>query len=252
MHKVRIQGTHKGYTFYTHGAADHIAKTMGHGNWYEAVMLRDIRTLGLEGVYIDVGAHIGNHTVFFAEECPSTEVVAIECAAFSFSLLQRNCAQNITKPYHTVNAAVGLDGEAVDVVAWADPRQTGSTHLAPGTQRLTQSLDSLLPDVEPVLIKLDVEGYELKALQGAMAMLKRSKPLLVIEVWDGGLPAVMDLLGPLGYAVPRSRYNHTPTYMFPHLTAWPDAREQFAAWVERDDHAELVEWTSTLALIGPK
>ncbi len=40
------------------------------GRFYEPDLLDFIASRGLSGVYVDIGAHIGNHTVFFAEECP--------------------------------------------------------------------------------------------------------------------------------------------------------------------------------------
>ena len=54
----------------------------------------------------------------------------------------------------------------------------------------------------PNVIKLDVEGAEFMALQGAVDILEASKPTLVLEVWDvadAHTQQSHDFLGALGY-----------------------------------------------------
>ena len=34
------------------------------------------------------------------------------------------------------------------------------------------------------LLKLDVEGYEVKALQGGKNVIKRCKPIIIVEAWE--------------------------------------------------------------------
>ena len=48
------------------------------GRHYEYDLLWAIAEKAPEGIYFDVGAHVGNHTSFFALECPSTKVIAVE------------------------------------------------------------------------------------------------------------------------------------------------------------------------------
>jgi hypothetical protein len=51
------------------------------GRVYEENFLQHIRDLGRRGDYVDVGAHLGTHTVWFAKLCPSTHVHAFEPVA---------------------------------------------------------------------------------------------------------------------------------------------------------------------------
>ena len=52
-----------------------------------------------------------------------------------------------------------------------------------GTVDVTiETLDRLLPYADVKLLKLDVEGYELKALMGGMALIDRCSPVLVLEI----------------------------------------------------------------------
>ena len=58
-----------------------------------------------------------------------------------------------------------------------------------------RTLDSY--DLEPVdFIKFDVQGMELKAMQGAEALLRRDTPLLMVEVPD---EATVEWLSDKGY-----------------------------------------------------
>jgi FkbM family methyltransferase len=67
-----------------------------------------------------------------------------------------------------------------------------------------ETIDSL--NVTPDAIFLDIEGFELFALQGALETLKRCSPLLVLEMNDSRLrygvekSQIVDLLKPFGYA----------------------------------------------------
>lgn len=69
----------------------------------------------------------------------------------------------------------------------------------------TRTLDSFnLPSVG--FIKIDVEGHELTVLQGAQALIRRDRPILLIEVEDAFRPnarsKVSELLATLGYDPP--------------------------------------------------
>jgi hypothetical protein len=66
----------------------------------------------------------------------------------------------------------------------------------PGLAVLTLPIDELsLPSVR--LVKMDVEGHELPALQGMRVLLARDHPVLIIET---GSQETMTFLSDLGYA----------------------------------------------------
>src|SRR5204862_3585087 len=53
-----------------------------------------VRDLDLGGTYVDVGAHHGNHTAYFALECAATRVIAIEPDLESLAGLRETLAEN--------------------------------------------------------------------------------------------------------------------------------------------------------------
>lgn len=79
-------------------------------------------------------------------------------------------------------------------------RDLGTVRVVPGDEVLGDS------DVRPLVIKLDVEGFELLALRGLRRTLEHRRPALVLEAngemleMNGGSPAALhDFLEPLGY-----------------------------------------------------
>lgn len=140
---------------------------------------------------IDVGANMGMFTTRFAKWVgPGGRVVAIEPEAENFNALRRRLA----KP--------GFDRRtlAIQAVAAEIP---GQLHLEinpdhPGDHRIgatgisvaAVTLDAILADNgnPPVsLIKIDVQGAELRVLRGATATIERCLPALFIEIDDAAL-----------------------------------------------------------------
>jgi FkbM family methyltransferase len=70
------------------------------------------------------------------------------------------------------------------------------------------TLDEELAEIDPAVLKIDVEGAELEVLEGARALLARARPLVIFEhvrsaaaIYDGSPGAPWDLFAELGYDV---------------------------------------------------
>lgn len=141
---------------------------------------------------IDVGANIGVFALRFARWAgPAGRVVAIEPEARNADELERRAAR------------AGTRAAAVTVVRGVAAERSGTLHLAvndlhPGDHRLAaagvpvaaHALDDLaaahgLADI--ALVKIDVQGAEVRVLQGAAALLRRWHPALFVEVDDAAL-----------------------------------------------------------------
>jgi FkbM family methyltransferase len=129
---------------------------------------------------VDGGAHVGTWTVAMAARFH--RVAAFEPAGDTFDCLQANTQglANIVL-YRCALGATRGRGEIVD--DGARRGNTGSRYLQITTDGSVEvlPLDFLqLRDLD--FLKLDVEGHELQALQGARATLKRCRPVVLIEV----------------------------------------------------------------------
>jgi len=207
------------YAFHVSSFQDHIPKVMKRsGKFYEEELLSAIKNLELTGTYVDVGAHIGNHTVFFANECSSNKVISFEATPQTYQLLKKNCDTLIQKPHHVSQVPV-LDDETKQVfVKIIDRNNTGMNKVAiPSPEDCvttvgTTTLSEALKDEDQVsFMKIDVEGNELEVIRGAFDILKTHKPVLSIE--DNGSKKVDEILSSLGYKR-LGTFNTTPTSLW--------------------------------------
>ena len=64
-------------------------------DYYERDILDEIKkNIPSNSVILDIGANIGNHTVFFCKECNAKKVYAFEPVSITFEILQKNIAIN--------------------------------------------------------------------------------------------------------------------------------------------------------------
>lgn len=145
------------------------------------------------GVVIDVGANIGTHSVSYAKKiapltgtliCIESGITAFECLKhnaekFESKVLLLNCAASDVHG-GTVEHTVNVTNVGGSVVSEQKNEEVCSNKVP------TVTIDRLLADgdiTHPVtFIKIDVEGYEFKVLQGAVNTLRQHRPILLIEM----------------------------------------------------------------------
>lgn len=137
-------------------------------------------------VALDVGAHLGLMTSLLARQCGSTgRVHAVEPQPATCGLLRQNVtlwSHNAEIHVHEV-AASDRGGEATFYLPGNAERNDSLATLSrkPGYRPISvelASLDDLLLDESPTIAKLDVEGAELPALQGAKRILGTVRDLV--------------------------------------------------------------------------
>lgn len=153
---------------------------------------------------VDVGAHVGTWTVRLARLFD--EVVAIEADPSNHDCLRRNLADRQIGNVELVRAAAGAV-EGVGHVRRVCPTNSGDCAVDPGPGDGTAPavgivrLDDLLAPRPAVdFLKLDLQGGELSALQGAQATLARHQPVVICEFWKdlGPDPDVLALMAAHG------------------------------------------------------
>lgn len=193
----------------TYNSEGHIAEIQKSGNkFFEIQMLEAIEKLPYRsGICMDIGANVGNHTVFFSRFCNFDEVWAYEPDPDSFSLLKENVARNCTRTVRSFNCAVGAKREF--------RRMTGNKEN-PSQNKITKAKGKTLvtpitTNLKVALMKIDVEGFELEVIKGAYDVIDRERPELFIET-HGDPKTLLDALPP-GYRL-GERFNNAPTYHF--------------------------------------
>jgi FkbM family methyltransferase len=187
-----------------------IGNLIREGRWYEDKMLLHIKSLELTGCYLDVGANIGNHAMFFALNCHSDHVFAVEAAWGSRSLLNEHLRLNSLEKKVTVVPFAATD--RTGPVTFTEVVSDGKTGKPSMTQGIR--LDDVIPGGVSV-VKLDIEGGEPGALRGMTRILAEDSPRLYIEAHsEAFLDEINGIISPFGYKQTGQVFNASPTYEF--------------------------------------
>lgn len=132
---------------------------------------------------LDVGGHIGYFTRLFSRAVgPQGRVIAFEPDPSNFALLKKNTAHlsNVT----AINAAMTEHKGPIDFYHIVDSTGCHTTipSDAPAEKFTVEGIpiDSLSPDINPDIIKIDIEGGEPHALLGMTALLTSPRPLRIV------------------------------------------------------------------------
>ncbi len=148
---------------------------------YESHLLMGLLRPG--DIAVDVGAMIGYYTVIFAKHVGSDgRVHAFEPDPDNHALLRRNVELNGYGHVTCHEAAVGAERDRGRL--WRAPENRGDNHVFPTRGREAVDIDIVaLDDVldGPVnLVKIDVQGFEAKVLDGMSSLLARSPQLAML------------------------------------------------------------------------
>jgi FkbM family methyltransferase len=159
-------------------------------------------------VALDVGANLGAHTLCLAHAVGAAGAVhAFEPQRMLFYFLCGNIALNGLHNVVCHPVAVGATQSAVVApnIDYSLPNNFGALNLhtdfgAVPTYPVQQVRLDDLATPHCRLIKLDVEGMECEALDGARDLIRRTRPLLYVEDDQSAKsPALHRLLAELGY-----------------------------------------------------
>ena len=186
--------------------------------FYEDKLLEKARSLNLKGVYVDVGANIGNHSIYFNRFCGSTVVYSFEIDHKIFALLKKNMENNCSEDtYHLKEIGI-LDNKGFVDISDTNHLNAGMTKIVnvEGTEKKVNTLDNLLASVKNIaLIKIDVEGLEMQVINGAQKILKDQSPVIFAELaTETEFKFFKNELSKYGYTTDNVNYAATPTYLF--------------------------------------
>lgn len=157
-------------------------------------------TAGREIVFVDVGADIGTYSVTVGNHLRATartlRIVAFEPSSSSVALLRRNIdANDLAAVTDVRNVALG-DGSCTTATLTFDRDEPGCSGLDTSALRVREgrvlreqvtvsTLDEELadlPELDLLVLKLDVEGFERAVLDGSRASVARAaETLLLVE-----------------------------------------------------------------------
>ena len=199
---------------------DHITKAFRRGQFYEIDFLENLHAKYEHGgVFVDVGAFVGNHSLFFARHCGAEKVISFEPFPETLSLLRHNVKINDLQSKITCVGKAVSDQSGSLSMSIVSKKNRGMNRIdESGTTSVpVTTLDIELADIrQPIsLMKIDAEGHGSNVITGARETINRFKPVIAIEVDPEPLDRISDLLAELGYNA-ISCHNATPTWVFEH------------------------------------
>jgi FkbM family methyltransferase len=193
---------------------EHIGSQIFWFGYYDEVQLRVLeKFLKPQTVFVDVGANIGEFTIFAAKRVTQGRVITFEPVPFLFGELKANVEINKFKNVELINKALSDRSGVVPI--FNERSQSFDDNiftLAPGpnnrlvAQVETIRLDDYIGSKQINVMKIDVDGSELAVLKGGIETIQRCHPIIFIEVCEETSRAagyeqaeILNFLDKLGY-----------------------------------------------------
>jgi FkbM family methyltransferase len=168
---------------------DHISHQINLKGRYEAAELSTafnflVSRRLLKGVAVDVGANIGNHSLFFSGYFERVFALEPNPRVFDLLLFNSKLKENILPLNVGASDSVGLKMLHFEPGNWGAgsiDNTNVSKHKAVAVNVLKLDEIDGLSDCLVGLLKIDVEGHELAVLRGAARTLVQSRPVILFE-----------------------------------------------------------------------
>ena len=160
---------------------------------YEKGTLYILKNILKEGdVFVDVGANIGLMSILASQVVSNSgKVFAFEPNPNTLEILKKNIELNEVSNIEASSYAIGSKIESSKIYDRWNANRGSASLIKPDYETTSYDINVIrLTDYfetrgeKITAIKLDIEGYELEALKGALEILKKMSPMLIIECSD--------------------------------------------------------------------
>lgn len=202
---------------------EYIGPLIARGHEWDRWMRRDARRYHKPGTEIlDIGANIGYNTMMFSDYGP---VVSFEPAFHEIVKLNVE-ANELRYPVQVIPCALS-DEKTMSTIHFPSKGCESNTRInyggtsfnldddmrGEGIEVHCERLDDIYTGT-PSLMKIDVEGHELKVLKGAEETIKKHKPAILIEIHNFSKDHdVHKFMESLGYGMPERRPEEVFLYL---------------------------------------
>jgi len=157
---------------------------------YEKDIFKEINQIKKAGTFIDVGANVGRYTVTMAKK--GWKVYAFEPLKNNFEKLKEHVRMNKIEK-NVILRNIGLGDKKEKRRIYFQPHKHGEASIIKDKKRsvsediLLDKLDNIFLNEkhkEPLIVKIDVEGSEYEVLLGVKKLIKKYKPIIILEMWE--------------------------------------------------------------------
>ncbi len=242
------------YDIASHSSDDLVlGKIRDSGNFHDFSLLDAISCLPFaDGMFLDVGAAIGNSSLYFAGEL-NRNVMSFEMDDMNFRALQRNVVRNtLTDRIRCFHTAIG-DRAGYACFRRQAGNSDGTTQVSFSQQhdgKIAQiCLDEIQFTESVSCIRIDVGGREDAIVRGALKTISLFKPILIIKVEDGaGFNAIWRFLKDYEYH-PVMVSSLPDTFVFCHRAMVQKCNDVMGLYYSRDFQLKLGAGVSGDALM---
>lgn len=161
---------------------------------------------------LDVGANVGHYTVRLSELVgPQGRVLAFEPIPETFATLTSNLRSVPADNVSLINAAVSDRHELLSMsIPTFDNGATNYYRASIGSEHnaaipvISLAIDDLDLADRVTFVKIDVEGHERAVIDGMHNLIRRDRPILVLETEDLALIEELDRFGYTSERLPES------------------------------------------------
>lgn len=188
MEKIIIRYDNDDTEIYVHSVhTDFISKNIKmNKTFYEYELLSFLRTnYNNQKNIIDIGANIGNHSLFFAKYMNCDKVYSFEPFTKNIELFKNNLSNYKDKCILFETALSDKDGKMV--LYNSEENNYGGISLCkePSSFEVAKEIDVLRLDnfnlTDITLMKIDVENHENEVLIGSRQTVINNKPIIILE-----------------------------------------------------------------------
>lgn len=168
---------------------------------------------------VDIGANIGNHTLYFANECHAGKIYSFEPIPKTFEILEKNIEINNLQDIVTLHNVGLADNNTNGAIRGWDKTNIGGTRLGIATKNdkktiPLRTLDSIDIPEKINFIKIDVEAMDTYVLRGAINRIKKDKPVIEMESFPEERVESEAILKSLGYKLELELGNFEYLYVY--------------------------------------
>jgi len=187
--QVYLYRTSTGEYWLPESRTDHLIQTIINNQIFDQPLLDEMTSRLKQGdTVLDVGSNFGQTAVLLSKAVgPSGTVLAFEAEPWVYEVLKRNIKQNLCTNTQVYFGAVWDElGQTLlypkdDLVTYESHGSYGINPIADTGQSIPSiTIDSLELD-RVDLIKIDVQGADLRAMKGCRSTIQQHRPTIIFE-----------------------------------------------------------------------
>jgi len=180
--------------------------------WEKSSLLQIDEYIKPNFVIADIGANIGNHSIYWGSKKEVKHIYSFEPVISTFEILNKNIElNNMQEKITAYNLGISNEKTSGEICGYISENIGGINIMKSESGDFElDTIDNIFNNIKLDFIKIDVEGHEIFALKGAEKIIKRDKPIIWIESFPNHFNQVDNILKSYGYKMDKdlSGYNY--------------------------------------------